>query len=190
MSSMAQPTGPSRERSDRAARRLRRVKARGRAGRRRRQPAPSHPADGLGLQPLRQQFRQDDAAARARSRDELRIVADQHGNPTSALDIADAIFTAASHLQLGESATGVYHLAGTGEATWVELATEILETSRSLGGPYAKALPIRTDEYPTKARRPANSRLDSSRFAADFGYRAPNWRESIRPVVERLVAGF
>ncbi|RUU82517.1 dTDP-4-dehydrorhamnose reductase [Mesorhizobium sp. M7A.F.Ca.MR.362.00.0.0] len=125
----------------------------------------------------------------AADRDEIAVVADQWGNPTSALDIADAILHAAAQLHEGAVTSGIYHLAGTGEANWSGFARHILDTSRVLGGPWARVRDIATMDYPTKARRPANSRLSSAKFAAAFGWNAPDWRQSTEAVVRRLLAG-
>lgn len=126
----------------------------------------------------------------AETRDEVSVVADQHGNPTSALDIADGILAAATAIARGGfEGWGTYHFGGSGEATWADLASHVFETSRALGGPSAHVRPISTAEYPTRARRPVNSRLDSARFAAAFGWTAPDWRESATTVVRRLVDG-
>lgn len=125
----------------------------------------------------------------AADRDEIAVVADQWGNPTSALDIADAILHAAARLHEGAAASGIYHLAGTGEANWSGFARHILDTSRVLGGPLARVRDIATMDYPTKARRPANSRLSSAKFADVFGWRAPDWRQSTEAVVRRLLDG-
>ncbi|WP_217573785.1 dTDP-4-dehydrorhamnose reductase [Mesorhizobium sp. GbtcB19] len=126
----------------------------------------------------------------AAGRDEISVVADQWGNPTSAPDIAEAILRAAAVLGGRDkgAAFGVYHLAGSGETNWSGFARHILETSRALGGPHARIRDITTADYPTKARRPANSRLSSAKFAAAFGWTAPDWRESTAAVVGRIVA--
>ena len=124
----------------------------------------------------------------AADRDELSVVADQWGNPTSALDIADAILHAAVVLvERKGTAFGVHHLAGTGEINWSGFARHILDTSRALGGPHASVRDIATADYPTKARRPANSRLSSAKFAAAFDWTAPDWRAATKLVVARLV---
>ena len=121
-------------------------------------------------------------------RDELEVVADQRGNPTAAGDIADGIFALAAawrdrpRLGLG----GTYHLAGGGEASWFDFAAAIFEEAARHGLPTAAVKPIRTADWPTRAARPANSVLDSGRFAADFGYRAPPWRQSTAAVVAEL----
>ena len=127
----------------------------------------------------------------AADRDEISVVADQWGNPTSALDIADAVVHAAAMLQ-GDSnfaAYGVYHLAGSGETNWSGFARQIMDTSRASGGPHARVRDIATSDYPTRAKRPANSRLSSVKFAATFGWTAPAWRESTEKVVRRLMGG-
>ncbi|MDX8524502.1 dTDP-4-dehydrorhamnose reductase [Mesorhizobium sp. MSK_1335] len=125
----------------------------------------------------------------AAARDEISVVADQWGNPTSALDIADAILHAAAVLSRDKgNAFGVYHLAASGETNWSGFARHILDTSRALGGPHARIRDIATADYPTKARRPANSRLSSAKFMAAFGWVAPDWRESAAVVVGRIVA--
>ena len=127
----------------------------------------------------------------AADRDEISVVADQWGNPTCALDIADAVLHAATMLPRERSfaAFGTYHLAGTGETNWSGFARHILDTSRAAGGPWAQVRDIATKDYPTKARRPANSRLSSAKFAAVFGWSAPEWRQSTERVVRRIVDG-
>ncbi|WP_214473504.1 dTDP-4-dehydrorhamnose reductase [Mesorhizobium sp. dw_380] len=127
----------------------------------------------------------------AADRDEISVVADQWGNPTSALDIADAILHAAAmlHGDKGSAAFGIHHLAGTGETNWSGFARHILDTSRVSGGPWARVRDIATMDYPTKARRPANSRLSSAKFAASFGWTAPDWRQSTEAIVRRLLTG-
>jgi len=126
----------------------------------------------------------------ATTRDELRVVDDQVGNPTSALDIADALLAIAAAWkdQPSRGADAVYHFAGSGEASWAGFARAIFAASAERGGPSSQVTGIATADYPTRARRPANSRLDSSLFAETFGHRPPEWRASLPPVVARLVA--
>ncbi|RWL59540.1 dTDP-4-dehydrorhamnose reductase [Mesorhizobium sp.] len=125
----------------------------------------------------------------AADRDEIAVVADQWGNPTSALDIADAILHAAPRLRDDKNfaAFGIYHLAGKGDANWSGFASHILDISKALGGPHASVRDIATADYPTKARRPANSRLSNAKFAGEFGWQAPGWREATEGVVQRLL---
>jgi dTDP-4-dehydrorhamnose reductase len=126
----------------------------------------------------------------AGDRDEIAVVADQWGNPTSALDIADAILHAAAMLDRdkGFDGYGIYHLAGTGETNWSGFARHILDTSRAFGGPWARVRDIATTDYPTKARRPTNSRLSSAKFTSAFGWSAPDWRQSTEAVLRRVLA--
>jgi dTDP-4-dehydrorhamnose reductase len=127
--------------------------------------------------------------ALAGRRDELAVVADQRGNPTSALDIADGLFALAGHLWESKgSPHRIYHLAGSGTATWFDFAGHIMAELERLGLPSARVKPIRTEDWPTPAERPRNSRLNCDRFEADFGYRAPDWRLSATQVIERLAS--
>jgi dTDP-4-dehydrorhamnose reductase len=125
----------------------------------------------------------------AKSRPELRIVGDQIGNPTSALDLADGLLSMAAAWKQGcNSGLGAtYHFSGARSMTWADFARNIFAISRELGGPGADVIAISTSDYPTPARRPANSRLDSSRFQSTFGYRAPAWPDPLRDVVRRLL---
>jgi dTDP-4-dehydrorhamnose reductase len=126
----------------------------------------------------------------ARTRPELQVVEDQVGNPTSALDFADGLFAILSAWkrdpERGLGAT--FHLAGTGSTSWANFAREIFALSRARGGPSAEVRGIASADWPAKAPRPLNSRLDSNLFARTFGYCAPPWRESLAPVVDRLLA--
>ncbi|WP_273727537.1 dTDP-4-dehydrorhamnose reductase [Brucella gallinifaecis] len=125
----------------------------------------------------------------AETRDALSVVADQLGNPTSALDIADAIIQVADHFAATPdfSAYGVYHLVGTGDTNWSDFARTILSESGRRGGPTAIVTNIATADYPTKAVRPASSRLSTAKFQEVFGWSPPHWQASLRDVVARLV---
>jgi len=125
------------------------------------------------------------------TRPELRVVADQCGNPTSAFDIAEAVLAVANNLvsRRGEAALrGVFHLAGTGDVSWAGFAAEIFSASGSLGGPRAEVVPIAAADYPTAARRPANSRLDTTKLRAVHGVIMPAWQQSTHHVICRLLA--
>jgi dTDP-4-dehydrorhamnose reductase len=124
--------------------------------------------------------------ALAAQRDELTVVADQWGNPSSALDLADGLLTLAGSLREGEPEGRVYHLAGSGCASWFDFASHVMAESERLGLPSARVRPIRTEDWPTPAARPRNSMLDCGRFETDFGFRAPEWRRSATAVIERL----
>jgi dTDP-4-dehydrorhamnose reductase len=127
----------------------------------------------------------------AETRDEVGVVADQIGNPTSALDIADGVLAVAANLigRADPALRGVFHMAGAGEASWADLAEAVFAASAVRGGPAAQVRRIATSDYPTPARRPANSRLDCTRLAGIHGVRLPQWRGSLETVIDRLVSG-
>jgi len=127
----------------------------------------------------------------AETRDEVGVVADQIGNPTSALDIADGVLAVAANLigRADPALRGVFHMAGAGEASWADLAEAVFAASAVRGGPAAQVRRIATSDYPTPARRPANSRLDCTRLAEIHGVRLPQWRGSLETVIDRLVSG-
>ncbi len=126
----------------------------------------------------------------AGDRPELRVVDDQLGNPTSALDIADAVIGVARNLIARPDDTafrGVFHMAGSGEASWADFASEIFALSAARGGPSSRVTPIPSTDYPTPARRPANSRLSSARLANVHDIFMPDWKISTAATVARLV---
>ncbi|MEP7221284.1 MAG: dTDP-4-dehydrorhamnose reductase [Novosphingobium sp.] len=125
----------------------------------------------------------------AATHDEVRVVADQLGNPTSALDLADAVLAVAANLlaRPDPALRGVFHASGAGEASWAGLAEAVFAASAALGGPSARVIPITTAQYPTPAKRPANSRLDCSSLARVHGLRLPDWQSSANAVVSRLI---
>lgn len=125
----------------------------------------------------------------AADNDEVTVVADQHGNPTSALDIADGVFRVAANLleDSDPARRGVFHMTAPGDATWAEFAEAIFSASAEMGGPAARVKRICTADYPTAAQRPASSRLDSSKLERLHGVRLPEWRSSLRDVVSRLL---
>lgn len=122
---------------------------------------------------------------------ELRVVNDQRGNPTSALDIADAVIGVARNL-VGNAAEddlrGIFHMTAGGEASWADFAAEIFAVSAQNGGPAPHVARITTADYPTAARRPANSRLECSKLFSTHGLALPQWQTSTRSVVQRLLA--
>ena len=126
----------------------------------------------------------------AETRDEIGVVADQHGCPTSALDIADAIFAVARNLidRPNEAALrGIFHMVAQGEAVWADVAETIFAERESLGGAPVRVKRIATADYPTPASRPANSRLDSARLAEIHHVRLPQWQGSLSSCVRRLL---
>lgn len=125
----------------------------------------------------------------AGDRGEISVVADQVGNPTSALDIADGILLVANNLLTSDDPAlrGVFHMTARGEASWADLAAAIFAASKARGGPFAQVNPITTAQYPTPATRPANSRLDCARIGEVHGVALPDWRGSLETVVARLI---
>lgn len=123
----------------------------------------------------------------AAERDEIAVVADQRGRPTSALDLADALLELADRAVAGESA-GLWHIANGGEASWAELAEETMRVSREAGGPHAAIRSIASADYPAPAPRPANSVLDCTKARDELGIELPDWRESVGKIVRRLAA--
>ena len=124
----------------------------------------------------------------AGERDELRVVADQVGCPTATADIAEAVLAVDAALRSGQQRFGTYHFAGTGETSWHGFAEAIVAAQSAYTRRRPRVEPIATADYPTPARRPANSRLESERFAEAYGYRAKPWRERVAEVVERLAS--
>lgn len=124
----------------------------------------------------------------AGDRDEVSVVADQQGNPTSALAIADGILRVATNLVSDGSPDlrGVFHMTAQGEGSWADFAEAIFASSAARGGPSAAVRRIGTADYPTRATRPANSRLDCSRIARIHGVTLPDWRTSLDEVMDRL----
>ncbi|MFL6851377.1 MAG: dTDP-4-dehydrorhamnose reductase [Sphingomicrobium sp.] len=121
--------------------------------------------------------------------DEVAVVADQRGNPTSALDIADGLLSIAANLVASDKADlrGVFHMTADGQATWADFAEAIFSASGSINGPTARVRRIGTAEYPTAAKRPSNSSLDCSKVERVHSVRLPEWRTSVPAVVRRLV---
>lgn len=126
----------------------------------------------------------------AGEREEIGIVDDQIGSPTSALDLADGILAVGKNLlenPRNSSFRGTFHMAGAGTASWAEFAGAIFELSLRFGGPSARVRPISTMDYPTPAKRPANSRLDCTKLEQVHGIILPHWRKALPLCVERLL---
>lgn len=132
----------------------------------------------------------------AKEREQLNVVADQHGAPTGAELLADVTALALHRIAaLGEDAqslSGVYHLAAAGSTTWHAYAQHVLAQAQELGavlkaGPDA-VQPIAASAFPTPAARPANSRLDCSKFSTSFGMTLPDWRHHVNRLIAELSA--
>jgi dTDP-4-dehydrorhamnose reductase len=125
----------------------------------------------------------------AATRDELRVVADQRGSPTSAREIADAILRIAPRLMRGEDVWGTYHFTADGVATWHGFASRIVAIQAPLTGRDPPVIAIKTTDYPTAANRPANSQLDCALFARVFGFSGSSWIENV-DMTTRALVGF
>jgi dTDP-4-dehydrorhamnose reductase len=121
----------------------------------------------------------------AAERDELRVVADQIGAPTPAGWIADAT---AALIMRGVERSGVWHLTTDGETSWHGFAAAIVDQAheRGLIGRKPNVVAIPTSGYPTPARRPAYSVLDTSRLQRDFRIVPPDWREGLRRTLDGM----
>lgn len=117
----------------------------------------------------------------------LRFVADQYGSPTAAGDLARAILIAARAISLGDTPWGTYHVAGATRASRWEMAVAVVAAQARVTGLRPTVGKITAAEFGAAAPRPPNSVLDSSRFAARFGYRAGDWRTEIDRAVELLL---
>ena len=113
----------------------------------------------------------------AATRDELRVVADQRGCPTSTRDLADAILRIAPRLAANDDVWGTYHYAGSGVTTWHGFASRIVAAQAPITGRTPRVTAITTFEFPTPARRPANSELDCHLFERVFGFHGRPWTE-------------
>ncbi|GAB0116243.1 dTDP-4-dehydrorhamnose reductase [Acidisoma sp. 7E03] len=121
----------------------------------------------------------------------LRVVADQIGSPTAAEDLAAAILDiiaviARDGWQPGFG--GLFHATGAGETSWHGLAIATFEEAQRHGGPFPEVEAITTADWPTPAKRPADSRLDNGKLAETFGVRLPDWRASLARTIDRLLA--
>lgn len=123
------------------------------------------------------------------TRDSLSVVADQHGCPTSALEIARALLLIAERVAVDADPRlrGVFHLTAQGEATWAQFAEAIFAGQAARGGKSVTVTPIPTSAYPTPARRPANSRLSGARLQAAYGVQLAPWQDSLDACLDILL---
>src|SRR6185437_974617 len=118
-------------------------------------------------------------------------VADQKGCPTAAADLAHAILAIAARIEAEgwqDRFAGVFHAAGSGWTTWHGLAGAVFAEAARHGANVPSIDPITTADYPTAARRPADSRLDCAKLAAVFGVRLPEWRPSLARTIDAIFA--
>ena len=126
----------------------------------------------------------------AGNKPEVGVVADQHGCPTSALDIATTLLGVAARMveePEDRDLVGVFHMAARGEAVWADVAEAVFAASRAKGGPSATVKRITTADFPTQAQRPANSRLDCAKLERVYGIALPEWRGPLERTVSRLL---
>lgn len=112
-------------------------------------------------------------------RDELKIIADQVGTPTYAIDLAGVILNI---ITTDNKAYGIYHYSNEGVTSWYDFAKGVFDIS----GIDVKVHPIRTSEFPTKAQRPAFSVMDKAKIKNTFNIEIPYWRDSLKVCIERL----
>lgn len=126
----------------------------------------------------------------ARERDELKVVDDQVGAPTGADLLADVTAHAIRSWMDGKAAPGVYHVAAGGETSWHGYARFVVGKAQQAGQVLKAApqnvLPIPSSAFPTPARRPHNSRLDTSRFRATFGLALPHWEQGVARMLQEI----
>ena len=121
-------------------------------------------------------------------RDTLRVVDDQRGSPTSAADLAQALMTIAVRLAEDKAApTGTFHFSNAGEVSWAGFATEIFRQGAARGGPIATVEPIATADYPTPAKRPANSLLSHDAIRAAYGMHPRPWQDALGDILDELI---
>ena len=129
----------------------------------------------------------------AKERDELKVIADQIGAPTGAGLLADVTAHAIRTVQTtpdGQTLAGLYHLVAGGETSWYDYAKFVVEYARRVDLPLRVApdaiLPIATTDYPTPAKRPLNSRLDTQKLQSAFGLLLPDWKDGVQRMLVEI----
>jgi dTDP-4-dehydrorhamnose reductase len=118
----------------------------------------------------------------------LRVVEDQHGTPTSAADLAAALMQITRRLVEDDAApTGTFHFSNAGPTTWAGFAREIFAQSAARGGVQAEVQGIPTSDYPTPARRPANSLLSHDAIRAAYGIEPRAWQDALGDILDELI---
>ena len=123
------------------------------------------------------------------TRDEINVVADQHGCPTYAPEIARALLAVAQRVVADPDPAlrGIFHLTGQGETTWAGFAEAIFDGAAARGRRAVKVNPIPTSAYPTPAKRPANSRLSGEKLLKIYSLELDPWQKSLDDCLDRLV---
>ncbi len=126
----------------------------------------------------------------AKTREQVSVVSDQIGNPTSALDIAKALLSICDRIESRQAlpSPGIYNLASPSSASWDEVARTVFSASAKLGGPTAEVTAIASKDFPTPVKRPSNSRLNCAKVENVFGIKLPVWQESLVPCVTELIS--
>ncbi|MBI2274688.1 MAG: dTDP-4-dehydrorhamnose reductase [Bacteroidetes bacterium] len=117
-----------------------------------------------------------------KEKEELKVVNDQIGSPTYAADLASAILQIITRLAAGNAHYGIYQFSNDGQISWYDFAVAI----RTLGGLGCTVLPIPTKDFPTPAKRPAYSVMDTQQIVRDFGVPLKNWKESLVQCISKL----
>lgn len=127
----------------------------------------------------------------AQERERLTVIDDQFGAPTGAELIADVTAHAVRQTLRDDACCGIHHLAATGETTWTGYARFVLETARALQPGLAlkaqEVAPVPTSAFPTPARRPLNSRLNTARLRGAFGLNLPHWQQGVRRMLAEIL---
>jgi dTDP-4-dehydrorhamnose reductase len=125
----------------------------------------------------------------AREREELRVVDDQIGGPTSVELIVSTARRAIELTQQDHSLGGLYHLAAAGEVSWFGYAKFAIETAQNMGLKIIakNIVPVHSAEFVSQARRPMNSRLDTGKLCGSFGIAMPNWQDDVRKAIIDIV---
>ena len=137
----------------------------------------------------------------AREKEEMKIVADQHGAPTSARSLARLVAHVITRFEGQAAATGrplaevvkpfsgVYHACDAGFTTWFDFANEFVRLAQEAQPEqrFARLLPIATAEYPTPAQRPSNSRMRCEKLTSDLGFAMPTWQGSTAEIMDEVL---
>ncbi len=116
-----------------------------------------------------------------RERDQLGVIVDQVGSPTYAIDLANVILDI---IDSGNNAHGIYHYSNEGVTSWYDFAKAVFDISNT----QVTLNPVKTSEYVTKAVRPAYSVMDKTKIKNTFSIQIPNWRDSLRVCLDRIMA--
>ncbi len=127
----------------------------------------------------------------AKTHDEIKVVGDQYGAPTSAIEVAKATWTAVEMRLSGRGRSGLFHMTGPDHTNRVGFAAAIFDASKHWrGGSVPKLISVSTDAFPTAAKRGLNARLDSQALYAAFGIELPTWQSGILETLEALKPEF